>query len=82
MCAACQTVYQEIRNLFNHANMRAEINNTISNFFITYVHFASTSPPPLVYFHTVTPYPLSERTYFLNDPKARIKIISYFHVIK
>ena len=29
MCAACQTEYQEIRNLFNHANMRAEITNTI-----------------------------------------------------
>ena len=36
MSAACQTGYQEIRNLFNHANMRAEIintTNTISNFF-------------------------------------------------
>ena len=32
MCAACQTGHQEIRNLFNHANMRAEIFNTTNNF--------------------------------------------------
>ena len=33
MCATCQTWYQEIRNLFNHGNMRIEITNTISKFF-------------------------------------------------
>ena len=58
MCAACQTVYQEIINLFNHANMRAEITNTMSNFFMAYICFASTSPPPLVLFHMLLGYPL------------------------
>ena len=55
MSAACQTGYQEIRNLFNHANLRAEITNTIntiSNFFKAYVRFASTLPP-FVRFHTL-----------------------------
>ena len=32
MCAACQTGYQKIRNLFNHADMMAEITNVISVF--------------------------------------------------
>ena len=32
MCAACQRGYQEIRNLFSHANMRAEISKTIRTF--------------------------------------------------
>ena len=50
MCAACQTGYQEIRDLFNHANMRAEISNTNSNFLIAYVHFASTPPPERAYY--------------------------------
>ena len=40
MCAACQTGYQEIRSLFNHANMRTDSINTISNFLIAYVRFA------------------------------------------
>ena len=32
MCAAFQTGYQKIRNLFNHADMMAEITNIISIF--------------------------------------------------
>ena len=55
MCAGCQTGYQEIRNLFNHANMRAEIINTIniiSNFFKACVRFAS-NLSPFVRFHTL-----------------------------
>ena len=32
MCVPCKTRYQKIRNLFNHADMRAEITNTVSNF--------------------------------------------------
>ena len=77
MCAACHAGYQEIRNLFNHANTRAEITNTISNFFYSvYVCFASTLPPtypPTVRFHTLlgNPLPLSERTYFLNYPEVK-----------
>ena len=51
MCAASRKEYQEIRNLFNHANTRAEINNTISNSFIAYVWFASI--PPHLYFYTL-----------------------------
>ena len=47
MCAAWQTEHQEITNLFNLANMSAEITKTFSNFFIAYVHFASTFPLPL-----------------------------------
>ena len=57
MCAACQTGYQEIRNLSNDANMWIEITNAISNFFITYVRFAATSPTPLMHFHTLLGYP-------------------------
>ena len=71
MCAACQTGYQETRNLFNHANMRAEITKTISNFFIAYIRFDSTSASPLVRFHTLLGYPpppILECAYFLNDP--------------
>ena len=71
MCAACQKGYQEIRNLFNHANMMAEITNTISNFSYSVRTFCL-DPLPLVHFHTFLgyPLPLSEHTYFLNDPNG------------
>ena len=56
MCATCQRGYQEIRNLFNHANMRAEITNIIRNFYIAYVRFAWTPLPPLACYHTFLGY--------------------------
>ena len=71
MCAACQTGYQETRNLFNHANMRVEITKTISNFFIAYIRFDSISASPFVRFHALLGYPpppILECAYFLNDP--------------
>ena len=47
MCAACHAGYQEIRNLFNHANTRAEITNTISNFFYSVRMLCLDSPAHL-----------------------------------
>ena len=81
MCAACQTGYQEIRNLFSHAKMRAEISKTIR----TFSQDAHALPWPLhllFCFHTPLGYPLlaSECTCFLNDPKVKKKIHSYNYI--
>ena len=71
MHAACQAWYQEIINLFNHANLMAEITSTISKFSIAYLRFVSTplpSPCTFSYGLRVPRPPFSECTYFLNDP--------------
>ena len=72
MCVAFQTEYQEVRNLFNLANMMAEI--TISKyyqqfFFIVCVRFALTLLSLYVFTRFQgTPSPLSQCMYFFNDP--------------
>ena len=55
MRAACQTRYHEIRNLFNHANMRVEITKTV-DIYLVYICFSSTPTSP-VSFHALLGYP-------------------------
>ena len=73
MCAAFQTGYQDIKNLFNHANTRAEISNTINDFFYSVRSLCLGPPPTVVRFHTLLGYPLPilECTYVLNDSKVK-----------
>ena len=72
MCAACKAGYQGIGNLFNLGSIRTEITKTISSFFYS-VRTLGLDPLHLVRFYTLLrylppPFPLSERTYILNDP--------------